>query len=408
MKKAISLFLAILLLCGVMASCAAPSAPQSGTPSAPAAAPEEGGSASAPAAASGKPIKIGLPAPLSGSSGAIGTTLVNAAKLAIDQVNAAGGVHGRPVELFTEDDEMTAAKAVTVVNKLIYQDGVDALIGCLNSTACLAAQEITNKAGMIQIALGSNYTITEQGHKYVFRMQANDLYQAAAVVKYVVDTLGYKRIACIYASDDFGTGGKNVVDKELKARGLDLVACEAFDPDASDVTSQLTSIKAANPEAVIMWNMYQAGALICKQMNQMGMGDIPKFGGGGLVNKALYELAGESSVGLCMTQLFFPSPESANEKGKQFITDYEAAYGVSPDNNSGMVYDAAMVLMTAMQNAPETMTSDEIKAELHKLEYQGVTGAITFSEKGDAMRDLTIVRIAQGGKYEIAYNPNEN
>lgn len=407
MKKVISLAVALVLLCGTLAACApAAQEPAPGQPSATAPATQGGAQPEGPKPA-GEPIKIGLPAPLSGSSGAIGATLVNAAQLAVNEVNAAGGIHGRPVELYTEDDEMTASKAVTVVNKLIYQDKVDALIGCLNSTACLAAQELTDKAGMIQIALGSNYKITELGQKYVFRMQANDIYQAAAVVKYVVDTLGYKKVACLYASDDFGTGGKNVVETELKNRGLELVAVEAFDPDTSDVTSQLTSIKSANPEAVIMWCMYQPGALICKQMNQLGMGDIPKFGGGGLVNKALYDLAGDTSVGLCMTQLFFPSIDAANEKGKAFITNYEAAYGMSPDNNSGMVYDAAMVLFTAMQNAPETMTADEIKAELHKLEYDGVTGRITFNEKGDALRDLTIVRIAQGGAYEIAYNPNE-
>ena len=399
MKKVLSLFLTAALLCGIMAACASNKNTQNGSnPSNP-----SNGSTSDNSA---DPIKIGLPAPLSGSSGAIGTTLVNAAQLAIDEVNAAGGIHGRQVELYTEDDEMTASKAVTVVNKLIFQDNVDAIIGCLNSTACLAAQEITNKAGMIQIALGSNQTITELGHQYVFRMQANDIYQAGAVVKYVVDTLGYTKVACLYASDDFGTGGKNVVESELKNRDLTLVACEAFDPDTSDVTSQLTTIKAANPEAVIMWCMYQPGALICKQMNQMGMSDIPKFGGGGLVNNALYELAGETAAGVCMTQLFFPSAEAANERGKKFIADYEAAYGISPDNNSGMVYDATWVLLAAMQNAPETLTSDEIRAELLKLTYDGVSGHLTFTEKGDVVRDLTVVRLTKDGTYEIAYNPN--
>jgi len=400
MKKLLSLLLAAVLTCGIMAGCAEKNSSTPGDSS-------QNTSGGNTAGSSSEPIKIGLPAPLSGSSGAIGVTLVNAAQLAVDEVNAAGGVHGRQVELLTEDDEMTASKAVTVVNKLIYQDNVDAIIGCLNSTACLAAQEITNKAGMIQMALGSNQTITELGHKYVFRMQANDIYQAGAVVKYVVDTLGYTKVACLYASDDFGTGGKNVVESELKDRGMTLVACEAFDPDASDVTSQLTTIKAADPEAVIMWCMYQPGALICKQMNQMGMGGIPKFGGGGLVNNALYELAGEAAEGVCMTQLFFPSAEAANERGKQFIADYEKAYGVSPDNNSGMVYDAAWVLLTAMQNAPETMTSDEIRAALLELAYDGVSGHLTFTDQGDVVRDLTVVRLTKDGSYEIAYNPNE-
>ena len=404
MKKIFSLILVVAMLCGILSACA-PGNNNQGNQN------NNGQNQSDNndnvELDESNPIKIGLPAPLSGSSGAIGVTLVNAAQLAIDEANATGGVHGRKVELLVEDDEMTASKAVTVVNKLIYQDNVDAIIGCLNSTACLAAQEITNQAGMIQMALGSNQTITELGHKYVFRMQANDVYQAAAVVKYVVDTLGYTKIACLYASDDFGTGGKNVVEKELTDRGIEMVACEAFDPEASDVTSQLTTIKAADPEAVIMWCMYQPGALICKQMNQMGMSDIPKFGGGGLVNNALYELAGETAEGVCMTQLFFPSKEAANEKGKKFIEDYEAAYGSSPDNNSGMVYDATWVLLTAMRNAPETMTSDEIREELLKLEYDGVSGNLTFTETGDVVRDLTVVRLTKDGNYEIAYNPNE-
>ena len=407
MKKLISVILAAVLICSLTAACTSAADKPAETENPATENNETAVTTEETVALTGDPIKIGLPAPLSGSSGAIGEGLVNSAKLAADQINAAGGIHGRPVEILAEDDEMTASKAVTVANKLVYQDKVDALIGNLNSTACLATQEITNKAGMIQMALGSNRKVTEMGHKYVFRMQANDLYQAAAVVKYVVDTMGYTKVACLYASDDFGTGGKNVVVEELDARNLELVACEAFDPDTSDVTSQLTSIKAANPDAVIMWCMYQPGALICKQMNQMGMGNIPKFGGGGLVNVALYELAGETAKGLCMTQLFFPSEDAANEKGKKFIADYQAAYGSTPDNNCGMVYDAAMVLMTAMQNAPETMTSDEIAEQLHAINYEGVTGSLTFSDTGDVVRDLTIVSIGEGGVYQVVYNPNE-
>ena len=109
-----------------------------------------------------------------------------------------------------------------------------------------------------------------------------------------------------------------------------------------------------------------------------------------------------------MTQLFFPSAEVANDVGKAFITNYEAKYGISPDNNSGMVYDATHVLLQAMNDAPETMTTEEIAEELHKIEFHGVSGDLSFSETGDAMRELTIVRIAEGGSYEVAYSPNAN
>ena len=409
MKKILALLLTLTLIVG-LAACQPASAPASApAPADSGSAPTDSGAAPAndgAVAPSGDPIKIGLPAPLSGSSGAIGKTLVNSAQLAIDQWNAKGGVHGRPVQLLSEDDENTPAKAVNVANKLVHQDAVDAIIGCLNSTACMAVQDITNKAGMIQVALGSNRNITELGHQYVFRVQANDKFQAAGLVKYVVDELGYSRLACIYVSDDFGTGGKDVVVEELANRGLELVAMETFDPDTSDVSSQLVSIKNANPDALIIWCMYQPGALICKQAEQIGLGDLPKFGGGGLVNPTLYELAGESAIGLNMVQLFYPNYDAANDAGKQFITDYQAAYNVMPDNNCGMAYDATNILLTAMQNAPETMTPSEIKAELHKLQYDGVSGDLTFTEKGDVQRDLAIVQLGEGGTYNLVYNPN--
>lgn len=402
MKKLLAILLVAVMILGVAACTQKPTPTDAPTKT------EEvpGGETTDVPAPSGEPIKIGLPAPMSGSSGAIGPTLRDSAQLAIDEWNAKGGVHGRPVELLVEDDEMNATKAVAAANKLIFQDEVDAIIGCLNSTACMAVQEITNAEGMIQIALGSNKKITELGHKYVFRVQANDLFQAGDVVKYVCDTLGLTKVACIYASDDYGTGGKNVVVDELAKRGLEAVAIETFAPDASDVTSQLTSIKNAQPEALILWCMYQPGALICNQMAQLGMDNVQKFGGGGLVNPALYELAKENAAGLCMAQLFYPSKETANDKGKAFIDNYVAKYGKNPDNNCGMTYDAANILLEAMNNAPETMTADEVAAEIHKLTHDGVSGSLTFTEQGDVIRNLAIVQLNAEGKYDLVFNPN--
>lgn len=351
-----------------------------------------------------KTIKIGVVAPLSGSAAMVGDTEVKGVELAVEEINAAGGINGRKLEIVKADDEQNPAKSVSAVNKLVHQDKVDAVIGSVNSSAVLANMQVTKAAQIVQITpIGSNNKITHSGNPWIFRLQASDEMQAGAVTNYAVDQLKFKKIAVMYQSDDYGTGGKDVVLKVLKEKGLEPVAVESFVPTGKDMTAQLLKVKNSGAECLIMWTMYEQGALIAKQAKQLGL-NVQLMGGGGLTNAKLIELAGDSVYGLLNSQTFFPDETKATDVAAKFIKNYKVKYNKIPDSNAAMSYDSMIILAEAMKKAGKDLKSDDIRKNLHEIKnFQAVTGNITIDENGDANREILIVKINDQGKYEVVW-----
>lgn len=213
--------------------------------------------------------------------------------------------------------------------------------------------------------------------------------------------LDIRTLPVMFQNDDFGAGGKDVVVETLKDAGIEPLAVEAFDSSATDMSAQLLKIKDLNPEAIIMWTMYGCGATIAKQCDQLGI-DCDLMGGGGLTNAKLYELGGESAVGILNTQTFFPDKEKASETAGAFIDAYETEYGETPDSNAAMSYDAMMVLAEGLKAATPDMKADDIMAGMKAVKDMPLaTGTITIDENGDANRDILIIRLCEGGTYEL-------
>ncbi|MEG0541008.1 MAG: ABC transporter substrate-binding protein, partial [Angelakisella sp.] len=193
MKKIVALSLSLLMLLSV-AGCAK-EAPKA----------TEGDSASSDA------IVVGVVAPLSGGAAMVGDTLVKGVDLAVKEINAAGGINGRPIKIVKEDDEQNPAKSVSAMNKLVHSDKVSAVIGTVNSSCTMANMEVTRAAGIPQVTpIASGPAITNSGNDFIVRVQASDLLMAEAIANYVSKDLGLKKIAIMYQSDDYGTGGKDV------------------------------------------------------------------------------------------------------------------------------------------------------------------------------------------------------
>lgn len=352
--------------------------------------------------ASGEPIVIGAFGPLSGGAAMVGDTMMKGIELAMKEFNDAGGINGRPLELIKEDDEQNPAKAVSAVNKLVHSDNVPVVIGTVNSSATLAAMEVTQEAKVPHITpISSNTSITHLGNPYIYRLQISDENQAGEITRYAINELGFTRIGVMYQNDDFGSGGKDVVVRVLQEAGIEPIAVESFVPDAKDMTSQLLKIQEGDPEAIIMWTMYQQGALIARQVQQLGM-DIQLMGGGGLTNEKIIELAGDAVYGLLNTQPFFPDPDKASPKAAEFISNYQAAYGMLPDSNAAMAYDSMLTLGEALKNCGDNVTSEEINNQLKKVQgLEGATGTINIDENGDTPRSVLIVKINDQGEYEV-------
>ncbi len=356
--------------------------------------------------ATGEPIKVGLFGPMSGTNAAVGISQEEGVMLAVKEINAAGGINGRPIEIISEDDENDATTAVSVVNKLINSDEVVALIGSVNSSVTLAAMEVTQDVGIPHLtAISSGASITTSGYDYIVRGQASDLLQAEAVVNYAIDA-GYEKIGLMYQNDDYGGGARDVILEIMADKGLELAADEAFEATAADVTPQLQNVKAAGCDCLIMWCMYQPGATIANQAAQLGMGDLQLLGGGGLTNAQLYELGGENVVGVVNSQTFLAGADAVNDFSAAFIENFEAEYGDTADSNNAMSYDTMYILAEGLQYCLDTygeLTSDGIMEGMKSIKDMDLaTGTITVDENGDAVRDsILMVRLVEGGGYEL-------
>lgn len=353
--------------------------------------------------AEGEPLKIGVYGPLSGDAAMVGQTLVEGVKLGAKQINEAGGIDGRMIELVIEDDEQSPKVAVSAVNKLVYDHKVMAVIGTVNSSCTLASMEVTWEAEVPHITpISSGASITHMDNPWIARVQASDWLQAGAITRYAVDDLGAKKVAILYQSDDYGTGAMEVIVDILKDEyGIEPVANEAFEANALDMTPQLLSVQKSGAEVLIMWTMYQQGALISKQAREMGI-DIPLMGGGGLTNKKLYELGGEAVIGLANSQTFFADKTKATPTAAAFIDAFEKEYGRLPDSNNAMAYDSMMIMAEGLKAAAPDFKNTDIMAGIKAVKDMPLaTGTITIDENGDANRDILILRLVGEAKYEL-------
>ena len=327
--------------------------------------------------------------------------------MAVEEINAAGGIAGRPIEIIKEDEENDPTTAVSVVNKLINQDEVVAIIGSVNSSVTLAAMEVSEDAGIPMVTpISSGAAITGSGNQYIVRGQANDLLQAGAVVEYAI-AKGYQKIGLMYQNDDYGGGARDVIVEIMKQNNMTLAADEGFEASAADVTPQLQNVKAAGCDCLIMYCMYAPGATIANQAAQLGMGDLPLLGGGGLTTAKLYELGGDNVVGVVNSQTFLAGADAVNEFSAKFIENFQAKYNDTADSNNAMAYDSTYILAEGLKYSLEQyndLSGDHIMEGMKAIKDMPLaTGTITIDETGDSIRDkILMVELCEGGTYKLA------
>ena len=354
-----------------------------------------------------KPILIGCYFPLSGGNAAIGESLKVGVQMAVDEINAAGGVEGRQINVLFEDDESDATTGVAVVNKYINQDNVDMIIGTVMTTVMMACLEVSEDAGVVMVTpCASGTSVTNSGYKYVARVQASDEQQARACVEYVIDA-GYQKIGLMHSNDDAGTQARDVILSVAAEHGVELAAVEAFDYASSDYKPQLQNIKAAGCDALITWCTYQAGATIANQKAEVGMKEIPQFGGGGLTNVKLFELAGENAVGITNSQTFLAGADAVNDFSQKFIDNFTAQHGKAPDSNNAMAYDTVYVCVEGLKHSLEkdgNLNGDAIIEGIKGIQGMDlVTGKISFDERGDSIREkILMCELQPDGTYQLA------
>jgi branched-chain amino acid transport system substrate-binding protein len=349
----------------------------------------EAGSGGGNAASSGGDILIGEYGSLTGPQATFGTSTHNAIMMAIDEINAAGGVGGRKIKVLTEDDQSKQEEAANAVTKLISQNNVLAILGEVASSNSLAAAPIcqSNKVPMITPS-STNPEITKKGD-YIFRTCFTDDYQGENIARYAATQLHYKRAAILTdVKNDYSTGLTTTISRIFTSLGGQIVGQQSYSNGDSDFRSQLTAIRGQNPEVIFVPGYYTDVGQIAIQARDLGMKQ-PLMGGDGWESPKLVEIGGHALDGSMYTNHYFygdPNPVVSD-----FVQKYKQRYGTIPDGMAALGYDAARVMADAIKRAKKLDGPSLRDAIAATKGFQGVTGTITVGPSRDAVGKKIII-----------------
>lgn len=345
----------------------------------------------------GDTIVIGEFASLTGKEANFGTSAHEGTVLAVEQINAAGGVLGKKIELKTEDNLSKAGESANIVNKLIAKDRVVAILGEVASSRSLEGAPIAQQNGIPMISPAStNPKVTETGD-YVFRVCFIDPFQGTVMANFAQNTLKVSKVAVFTDVKSDYSKGLAKFFKERFAENGQIVSELDYSGGDKDFRAQLTTIKNSNPEAVFVPGYYTDVALIRIQARQLGL-DVPFLGGDGWEGADLLTIGKEAVEGDYFSTHY--SSEEGSPKGKAFIEDYKARYnGKTPDAMAALGYDSAMILADAIERAGSTEGAKIRDALAATKDYEAVTGKITLNENRDAVKAAVILQV-QGGAFK--------
>jgi branched-chain amino acid transport system substrate-binding protein len=343
-------------------------------------------------------IKIGEFASLTGKEAAFGQASHRGTLLAIEELNAAGGLLGRQLQLVTEDNQSKAGQSATIVKKLISRDKVVALIGEVASSRSLEAAPVAQQAKIPMISPSStNPKVTELGN-YIFRVCFIDPYQGQALARFAQKTLQAKNVAILTSvSSPYSVGLSKYFREPFVAAGGKVVAEQKYSEGDKDFKAQLTAIKAAAPDAILASGYYTEAALICKQARDLGL-TMPIIGGDGWEAPELIAVGGKAVEGTYYTTHFAPVIPSPEAQG--FVKRYQARWRDLPDAMAALGYDAVMVLADAIKRAGTTESSKLRDAIAATKNYPGVSGPTTLDPKRNASKPAVILTV-KNGRFEL-------
>jgi branched-chain amino acid transport system substrate-binding protein len=352
----------------------------------------------------GDKVRIGVFMSTTGTTANFGISSVNGIKMAADEINAAGGINGKQVELLVQDDRSDASEAATIVTKFVTQDQVNAVIGEVASSRSIAAAPIAQNAKIPMLTPSStNPEVTKKGD-FIFRSCFIDPYQGAAIAQFAAKTLGAKTAAIMVdRKNDYSTGLEKVIDATFTKFGGKIVATQSYQEGDQDFNAQLTSLKGTNPEVIFVPGYYNDVGLIAKQARDKGI-TVPLIGGDGWDSEQLYKIGGTALNGSYFTNHY--SPYDTEPKVQKFVKDYKARYNSTPDALAATAYDAANIMFDAIKRAKSLSGPDIRDALAATNAFPGVTGTVTFNQHRDAVKPIVMIEIKDGGTYAVKERVN--
>ena len=341
-------------------------------------------------------IKIGEYASLTGKEASLGQASHNGTLLAVEQINAAGGVLGRKLELISEDTQSKAGESSTAVRKLISRDKVVAILGEVVSSRSIEAAPVCQTMKVPMISPASTAPEVTAVGDYIFRACFIDPFQGPVMAKFALETLKVKRIGLILTNSSAYSVGLAKYFKESFVAGLGVIAVEKNYSDGDkDFKAQLTAIKAAKVDAIFNPGYYAEGALIVRQARDLGI-TVPIFGGDSWEAEELIGLGGKAMEGayLCSHYSF----EDPSPRVRDFVAAYRKRFGsgAAPDSNASLGYDSVLLLVDAIKRAGSADRTKIRDALAQTKNFDAVTGRITINEKRDAAKTAVIITVKNG------------
>jgi branched-chain amino acid transport system substrate-binding protein len=339
-------------------------------------------------------IPVGVYAALTGDQAAFGNATVQGVKLAAEEINAGGGLHGRKIRLVIEDDAGRPDQAASVVTKLITSDGVIAVIGENSSTQSLAGAPIcqSNKVPMISPS-STNPSVTEKGD-YIFRVCFTDPYQGKALAAFAKNSLKLDNAAILVdKKTDYSIGLAKFFRKEYEALGGKIVVEQSYSGGDTEFRPQLTAIKTVKPKMVFIPGFYTEVGQIAIQARDLGI-TVPLVGGDGWDSPTVIEIGGKSIDGSYFSDHYFvgdPTP-----RVQDFVKKIRDRYGKNPDANAALGYDSMHILARSVKQAG-SLDRKAIRDQIAGTrEYPGVSGTITMGSDRNPIKPVAMIKIEHG------------
>lgn len=305
-------------------------------------------------------------------------------EMMVENINAAGGIDGHKLEAVIYDSEGDPAKAVSAVNKLIHKDKVLAIIGPSTTPTTLAIVNFVEKAQVPLISCAAGIKITTPIKPWVFKTAQSDMLAVASVYQHL-QKAGVRKIGIITVANAFGESGKNQLLSQAKSFGIEVVQKESFGAKDTDMTTQLTKIKAASPEAIVCWGTNPGPAVVAKNAKQLKL-DIPLYQSHGVASPKFIELAGDAAEGIMLPTGKILVTELLDDADPQkallqkYQEDYKAKYEGNVSGFGGYAYDAMNLLAAALKGSDGD--KNKIRDALEATQgHVGATGEFNFSKE---------------------------
>jgi len=353
------------------------------------------------APAAGEPLYFGVSGPLTGQNAQYGAQWKAGFDLALEDINANGGINGRPLAYLFEDSQSDPRQAVAIAQKFVADPRILIELGDFSSTASMAASPIYQRAGLVQLGFTNSHPDYTKGGDFIWSPSISQADSQPLLAELAVKRVGLKRIAVLHLNTDWGRTSRDVFVKAAQERGAQVVASEGYQPDEKDFRSTLVRVRDAKPDGLVLISYYADGALIASQIRSTGI-RLPVVAVGSVYSPKFIELGGAAVNGIATNTTFFP--DEPRPEVQNFVKRFRAKYNREPDAFNAYAYDAVQIAAQALRSANTASDRKAVRDALAKIKdvpsvIFGKASFDTASRRVNGVRSVDLV--VKDGKWAV-------